>query len=201
MNFGEYHRFICKNSAISPFIRVPIIMGSSWLFQSLLIMDHTEKFFKIFLDLMLFVLFFYAFENFGNIYSIVIYSYITAHTINWIINGQIPVALKNLGLLKTPPQKMNEYSIKLAKKIQKNTHFRFAAFYGSLSTNSINEKSDLDVRVVRKSGPVNALKSILFIIVERNIALYNFIPLDIYVLDNMKKTNKLKESPVIILEY
>ncbi|MEK7324059.1 MAG: hypothetical protein AAB217_02235, partial [Chloroflexota bacterium] len=61
--------------------------------------------------------------------------------------------------------------------------------------------SDLDVRLVRHPGAINALRACLLVLRERARATFRRFPLDIYVLDSGAGLSKLRpdEPPRVLI--
>ena len=174
-------------------------MGSSWIFQGVLYMDATERIFKIIFEILLLFINILIFVTFINPLHSVIIGLISAHTLNWILNGQIPVALRNAGVISTTPLKIIEYSIYIKGKIVENPFIIYGAIIGSLSRDEIRTGSDLDIRVVRREGFISGIYSSIFVMKLRLEALFYLFPLDIYLLDSKEKISNLREPPVVFL--
>lgn len=199
MNIKEFHRKISKDRTITPCIRIPLVMGSSWFIQGILYMDKTERYFKIITDILLSIII-YMLANYNtHDFSIITFNFLAAHTINWVINGQIPVALKNSGIINKTPSEINNYSIYIKNKLTKYPYFIFGSIYGSSSRDQLKTGSDLDVRVVRKKGLINGMITSVIIMKLRLSSLLSLFPLDIYLLDNFIKLKTMEESPIIFI--
>lgn len=202
MNPSEFHRKLSKEDDYSILIRLPILTLSSWLFQGMLYMDQTEKHFKLLLDVLLFICLYIiinSLSEFSN-YIVFLASILIAHTLNWVFNGQIFVLLKNLKLIKNDSYRFFQYVDDLQSRIENEQSIQSAATYGSLSRNSLKETSDLDVRIIRKSGTLNGIKACFFVLLERSRGLISRFPIDIFVLDSTDSLGKLNDDePPIIL--
>lgn len=181
-------------------LKILIILGINWTFQSLLYMDKTEKSFKILLDLGLFLIFFFILEPFINVYLSFIFSVIIAHTLNWIFNGHIFALLKTFGIVKTKSSSFLNYIEKLKEKGSKEKSIKFIATFGSISREELKETSDLDIRIVKVEGLINGIRSSFFVMSERSIAFFNGFPLDIYLMDDEKSMRELREKPIILVK-
>lgn len=194
MNLSKFHKRLAKKDEFPMYIRVPLLTLSSWLFQGILYMDTTERVFKILLDVLFFFPLYLAFRPHGSPLLGILIAFILAHTLNWIFNGQIPVLLKNLRLIKTEYERFEKYLDTLKKKVEKNDSILYAAAFGSLSRGELKGTSDLDVRLIRKPGFINGLRACIFIMKERSWATFNKFPLDIYVGDSMEFLKKMRED-------
>lgn len=179
-----------------------ILILMNWVFQSILYMDKTEKILKISLTVVPTLVLFTLFQKHHSGVIFLIISFCIAHTFNWIFNGQIFVLLKNIRWIHTDKDKFFIYSSALKRRIEKTDYFYLAVIYGSLSRDKLTDSSDLDVRIIRKSGLINAFKSFLFVWNERLLALIYKFPLDIYLLDDNSGLSKInpKEAPIILYD-
>lgn len=179
-------------------IKILIIVGINWTFQSLLYMDKTEKVFKLVLDLILLVTFYMILKGVMNPILALITSFIVAHTINWIFNGHLFALLKTFGIVKTKPETFINYLNDLKNRSSDENSILLVATFGSISREELKETSDLDIRIIRKQGFFNGIKACIFIMLERSKSIYQGFPLDIYVLDDFKSIYQLKEQPIIL---
>ena len=195
------YKKILDTNYLPKFVSILVIILINWTFQSLLYMDKTEKIFKLMLDLILFIIFFIILKQLMIMYIAIIISLIIAHTINWMINGHIFALLKTFGIVRTKPEIFIRYLNNLKEKSSNEESILLTATFGSISREELKETSDLDIRIVRKKGYINGFKSCIFTMIERSWAFFNKFPIDIYVLDEPKKLEELKESPIILYEY
>lgn len=185
---------------LSPLLRYrPIVVISNWTFQGTLYADRSERYFRLFSDLLYFVLIFIIFSNQNTIMRSVLALFL-AHTINWIFNGQLFVLLKNFGMVHNDPQIIINYAYDIRDRSSRKDYIECVAVYGSLSRGEIKSTSDLDVRIIRKPGKLNGIKACTFGFIERTRALYYRFPLDLYVVDSKRHLKKLRddESPIIL---
>ncbi|MDY6965774.1 MAG: hypothetical protein SVM80_07380 [Halobacteriota archaeon] len=201
MDFGAFHKEISKGEMYPEYIRVPTLILSNWVFQCILYMDRTERAFKILLDLILAVILYFGFTPYSAPIPALILSISSAHTINWVFNGQIFVLLKNLRLTEIEQEYFISYADGLQRRINGKKSILFAAIFGSLSRDELRKSSDLDVRIIRRQGVVNGFRSCLFALMERSQAFLLRFPLDIYVLDDLQSLSKLREDEVPVVLY
>lgn len=197
---NKLYNKILKAKFIPKTIGVLIVIFINWLFQSLLYMGITEKILKIFIDLVLFLGFFVIFNNITNFISAIVISFIIAHTLNWIFNGHIFALLKTFGNIKTETEEFSFYLDNLKNRSTNESSILLVATFGSMSRKELKKTSDLDIRVIRKEGFNNALRSSFFVLFERSNAFFNKFPLDIYLCDNIDCIEKLKEPPVPVYD-
>lgn len=181
-------------------LKILIIIGINWTFQSLLYMEKTDKLFKLLLDLVLFLIFFIVFKQFLNILSTIIVAITLAHSFNWIFNGHIFALLKTFGIVKTKYSSFLTYMEKLKERGSKEKSIKCIATFGSISREELKETSDIDIRVVKDKGFVNGIRSSVFVMLERSKSVFNGFPLDIYLLEDEKSMHKLKERPIFLVK-
>ncbi len=196
---NKLYKSILDLKYIPTFVGILIIILINWTFQSILYMDKTERIFKISIDLVLFCCFFIIFQNLMILFFNIIAAFIIAHSVNWILNGHIFALLKTFGVVKTKPSSFQLYIDELKERGSKEKSIKCIAIFGSISR-ELNETSDLDVRIVRKKGFINGIRSSLFVMIERSKAFFKGFPLDIYLLDNEKNLFDLREKPIFIVK-
>jgi len=176
---------IRDNPKVPTKLKMVILLSSNWTFQGILYMDRSECLFKLIVDAFFFILNLVAlllfFPNLNIIIKIII-AFIGSHTINWIINGQLFVVLKNLKKSITSYSCFIEYAQKLEIRGQNNNSISAIIIYGSLSKKKLTIFSDLDVRVLRRNGLRNTIIANIFVMKERTRAFYHKFPLDILLL-------------------
>ncbi len=171
------------------------VVFSYWLFQGILYMDIREKTFKLFLDLLLTLLFYKIGLN-------LLFSFIIAHTINMFFNGHFYVLKHNLGKLNNEPSSFIQYIEKFSERINSQKYLLGAASYGSLSRNEFKTTSDFDLRVFPKKSVVSWVKALFWIMSERALSFIHKFPMDIYAFDLSKIDEKMRsdEPPIIFYD-
>lgn len=188
---------------LTPIFRFKVvIILTNWLFQGILYADKTEKIFKILLDLILAMALSFFLIPFSNAYLSLLISLIISHTILFIFNGQLFALAKNFDIVYNEPQRIIDYANGLKKRASKEKSINCLVVYGSLVRREIKPTSDLDVRVIRKSGVLNGFRACIFGLKERSRALYYRFPLDMYVIDGPRHLLKMRadEAPVILYD-
>lgn len=185
---------------IPDFLKKLIIIGANWAFRSMLFMDQTERLFGISMESFLILVLAILFSNYLDLMEFILLSFCLAHTICWIFNGHFFVLLKDLSLKRTDINSFIRYLYPLRSRFSKESSIAAIAAFGSLSRGELTENSDLDIRVIRRKGTVNGLRSCGCVFLERCRAFFNRFPLDIYVLDSAAKLlNLRKDEPPVIL--
>jgi hypothetical protein len=174
---------------------VPGVLLSYWLFQGMLYMDSRERLFKILVDILLTVLFWF----FGVPFLMAI---ILAHTVNMLINGHFFAMLSHMGVGATEPAEFIGYVDRLHGRIQRQRFLLGAAAYGSLARNIFRATSDIDLRVFPGKESLSWLKAVFWVSTERFRALIHSFPLDLYAfdLDSIDAKMKADEPPIIFCD-
>lgn len=167
-------------------------VASHWVFQSLFYMDPTERYFKIGLDIGLTIigalflhLWFPPWVAWG-------VGFLIAHTLNFLFNGHVWGVLKHYGLVEQTYEKFVAYTLKFQERAEFIESLESVGIYGSLARSEWSPSSDLDVRLVRRPGSVNALICYAFILSERSRAFIFRFPIDIYLLDSSQALTKMR---------
>lgn len=189
----------------SPLIR--LIVGNSigalavyWVFQGLLYMDPTERWFKLGIDVVLLALIGLPLSFWLPLPLALLIGAIVAHTINFVLNGQIYGVLKHFGYVENTWEDFNDEVKRLERRTLAEPHIRFAAIYGSVSRGEWSPTSDIDIRVVRTPGIYSAWRVCWFAVCERARSFWKKFPLDILVLDGYESLSRLAErNPVILV--
>jgi hypothetical protein len=129
-------------------------------------------------------------------------SWFVIHTLNWVCNSNWWA-----GLLFTFPHLRNrgdratcDYLNRMAGRLQRTRAISGALVFGSVSRGQWHERSDVDVRLLRRRGVWNAVAGVLMLTRERWIALWARQPLDIYLADDIAFLRKMRddEPPVFL---
>jgi hypothetical protein len=124
------------------------------------------------------------------------------HTLNWVLNGNWWA-----GLLFAFPHLRNRgdratcaYLNGMADRLRRDRAISGAMIFGSVSRGQWHERSDLDVRLLRRPGVWNGVTGVLVLLRERWIALWSRQPLDIYLADGIPFLQRMRadEPPVFL---
>jgi len=168
-----------------------VIILTNWLFQGLLYADRTERIFKITIDLLTTAIIFMVLPGFNIVPKIVI-AFFISHTFYWIFNGQLFALAKNFGVVHNDPQRIIDYANSIKDRASREKSIDCVLVYGSLVRDEIKSTSDLDLRIIRKSGFFNGIKACVFGMIERSRALFNRFPLDMFVVDSINHLKKMR---------
>jgi L-malate glycosyltransferase len=129
-------------------------------------------------------------------------SLLITHTLNWVLNGNWWA-----GMLFTFPHLHNRgdratchYLQRMAGRLQRTRAISGAMIFGSVSRGQWHERSDLDLRLLRRPGIWNAVAAVCALTRERGIAVWARQPLDIYLADDIAFLRKMRddEPPVFL---
>jgi len=172
-----------------------------WVFQGLLYMDPTERWFKLGIDLVLTVVIGMLLGMWMPLPLALLIGLIVAHTVNFILNGQIYGVLKHFGSVQNSWEDFNQEVARLRERAVHEPYIEFAAIYGSVAREQWSPTSDIDLRVVRVPGVNNAVRACWFGVYERARAFWKGFPLDMLVLDRRESLNRLAErNPVVLVD-
>ena len=175
-----------------------------WVFQGLLYMDRTERWFKLGIDVVLTLIISVPLALLTPVPLVasVAIAFPLAHTMNWIFNGHIYVVLKHFGKVEHSELEWETYINGLSERAARQTSVHWMAAFGSLARGEFSPTSDLDVRIIRKQGLPNGVRACWFAMLERSRAFFSHYPLDIYVLDTGRPLAKLllDEQPVTLYD-
>lgn len=168
---------------------------SYWVFQGLLYMDYRERIFKIFFD----IVFCFIFYKSG---IPLLFAALLAHTFNMFLNGHVIAMRRHMGHGSNDPKKFIAYCDELYSRINRQGFITGAAAYGSLSRNNFKPTSDIDIRVFPGDAPLDWVRVLFWLNVERLRALFHKFPLDIYAFNFMVIDKKMRtdEPPIIFYD-
>lgn len=178
-----------------------IIILTNWIFQGIFYADKTERVFRLCLDVTFaFMLYEFVFGSKDHINLLI--AFLISHTLNWIFNGQLFALFKNFGIVHNDPEKIISYAYGVKDRASREKSIISVVLYGSLVREEIKSTSDVDLRVIRKSGLFNGLRACIFGFKERSRALFYRFPLDMYVIDSPRHLLKMRpdENPVVLYD-
>ena len=178
-------------------LKSPIVaLISHWVFQSMLYMDPTERWFKIMLDLILTGLFYLlTFFWFPWAFALLI-AFLFANTFNFLFNGHLWGILKNYGFVDKDYDVYMYYVQALMKRVENCSSIKQIYTVGSLSRQEWVPHSDFDARLLRHPGLINGIGACWFLMQERTRALFTKFPLDLYIIDSPRSLDKLRQDEI-----
>ena len=160
----------------------------NWLFQGIFIADITENIIRFVIDILLPLLIFILTSNL----ILSIFMFIIAHTINYIFNSNSPIIILYMNKkinMDLCLKKIEQY----IKRRNVSKGIRAILVFGSLTKGKASKYSDIDIRIVRKQGIINAIKTFVWTAKLRWYALRQRIPMDIFI-STYDKLNKIIEN-------
>lgn len=180
-----------------------IVLFRNWIHQGFFYLDKTERLYRIIWEMipMAATLFLLSFSNIPLGGGIII-SFLIAHTLNWMFNDNLWTCIQFTlpNLLNPGNDKTKDYLMKMQNRMKKRSSVGGCMIYGSMSRGVWKEKSDLDVRILRKPGIINGFLGYLACWAERLIAVFSKQPLDIYMADTPEFLKKMRadEYPIFL---
>jgi hypothetical protein len=148
-------------------------------------MDPTERWFKIALDAGLTLLLGAMLLAVLPWFAAWPMAFLLAHTLNFLFNGHLWGVLKHYGFVSHSSADFDTYIGDIAHRLEAESSIERAAVCGSLMRGEWTKYSDLDIRLLRRSGFRNGLRACWFVLRERTRATSCRFPLDIYVMDSL----------------
>jgi predicted nucleotidyltransferase len=125
------------------------------------------------------------------------------HTLNWVLNSNWWA-----GVLFAFPHLRNRgdratcaYLNQMADRLKRDRSISGVMIFGSISRGQWHERSDLDVRLLRRRGLSHAVGGVLVLLRERWIALVSRQPLDVYLADGIAFLKRMRpDEPPLFLK-
>lgn len=174
-----------------------IVLTRNWAHQGFTYLDKTEMLLRVIWELVPFGISFYLLNEAGlPWWGNVILSFLLAHTLNWMFNDNMWTCIQFTfpNLLNPGNEKTKEYLAGMQIRMQKRDAVGGCMVYGSMSRGVWKNKSDLDIRIFRKSGIINGIKGYWACWMERLIAVWKRQPLDIYLADSIAFLKKMRDD-------
>lgn len=128
-------------------------------------------------------------------------AFVTAHTVNWLINSHFWVFGRFLGITHTATSRFFPYVQKVVKRVRHNPSVPIVIIIGSISREeNFKSTSDVDIMFIKDSGIGNSLHAVLVTFRERLIAFVSKFPLHLELYDNIEtmKKHRSDEVPYIL---
>jgi len=179
----------------------------NWAHQAFFYLDRAERISRIILEgsatLLLATAFAVVTDH--HIWDLLILAvcFLIIHTFNWVFNGNwwacVLFAFPNL---RNPGETATcRYLNDMGERLKNNPSISGVLIFGSLSRGKWHDRSDIDLRILRKPGFWNAICALSIQIRERVIALFSMQPLDMYLSDDVDFLMKMRkdEPPIFLL--
>jgi predicted nucleotidyltransferase len=125
-----------------------------------------------------------------------------AHTLNWVCNGNwwAGMLFAFPGLRNPGERATRDYLHRMAGRLENDHAISGVMIFGSVCRGQWHDRSDLDVRLLRRPGWRHGIAGVLILSRERLIALLARQPLDIYLADGIPFLRKLRpdEQPIFL---
>jgi hypothetical protein len=177
------------------FLKYPIFaLISHWAFQGFFNMDATERLYKICVELVIYfpTVLILAYFTANPIFFLI--GFLLAHSMNFLFNGQLWVALRFFRINKVSASRFYDYVESFSERARTQQAIIAVIGLGSQVRGEWNEFSDLDIRVLRKPGFLNGLLVCSFLMSERSRALFARFPLDAYVINKKESLSRLRSD-------
>ena len=202
MKKSDFIKTNYKIKTTSPFLRFFtynyfFVIVKSWIVQGFLDLSVEEKIYKIIFDIIGVSIVFY----FTNLFFFQIVGIFLVHSVNWITNDHFMDNLCHLNILKTNNDKMFNDLILLKSIVNNNNRIVFVGVYGRIARGEkIHSGSDIDIRIIRKKGFINAIYFAFFGHFLRFYSLLKLIPIDLNIWNDISQLNKMRqdENPLIL---
>ena len=181
-------------------ISPPGVIVINWTFQGMLGMNRSELIFHLTIDVFFTILFLLIFMNIVNFWPSLGISFLMAHTTNWLLNSHFWVMGRYIGISETSVKRVNNYMSEIKNLLQEKSSIQAIVVVGNMTRGGkIKSTSDLDVRFIREKGFLNTILSNLFMVKIKVIAFFRKIPLDVYLLDEIRQLSRLRSDEVPII--
>ena len=175
----------------------------NWLFQGILGMDRTDRWFKLCFDGLVTGGLMALLWPLASFWIAFFSSVFLAHTLNWLLNGHLFALGGYVGFTNTLADELWSYSAGIQYRTQGKTFLLGVLVFGSaVREEGVRVTSDMDMRFIRRSGFWNGVRAARFSMLERSRALIARFPLDLYLFDSLSSLNRLRddERPIILYD-
>ncbi len=181
-------------------------LSVGWCTQALHSSDKSDRNFKILTEavlLLVIILTVNIYVKELTFYNYV-YIFIITHTITWLLIGNFWVYMldsfkfvKNQGITK-----ILDFMV-FVKKLAEASHSIDAVYvYGSMCRGEFHIRSDIDLRIIRRTDSMVGLVSLFLALLLRAYSFFIRMPLDLQVVDDHKFLLKMRsdEFPIIVYQ-
>jgi len=197
----SYFRMM-KEGRFRAFRNLPV----GWVLQIIHSTDTTERYFRILFELFFFAIFLGTWTQVkvtDSHVSTFLLSFIVVHTLSWFFVGNFWVYMldsflwvKNPGIKKTV-----DFMLFCRKAFTLLDCCEAVLVYGSMSRSMFHNRSDLDLRVIRRTDSPLGYMAILIGFWARLLSFFLILPVDLQVVDSLKFLHKQMrddEQPIAI---
>ena len=169
--------------------------------------DKTERFVHWFMEVLIWFLIFIGLSKVSSLHFLnwqtFAISFFITHTLWWGINGNLHVyfldsfkCVGNAGI-----HKIVDYISWVSNEMIKTEAVDAVLIYGSFCRSSFHNRSDLDLRIIRRINAPNTVKLFFLSIYARVVSFYIGVPTDLQVVDSMDFLNvqmRKDEHPIVV---
>ncbi|MDG1773428.1 MAG: hypothetical protein P8H32_08355 [Oceanicoccus sp.] len=190
-----------KPGGLPKLINIP----RNWAHQAISYLDRGELYFRIISQVLETALVYYLLAWLLALDSWIIFAiaFVIVHTLNWIFNSTFwAIIIFTFPWLRNPGEKATcDFLNDMAVRLRKSESIVGMAMYGSVTRKVWHDRSDLDMRIVRKPGLKYWLPANLIMLRERIIATMAIQPMDMFLADGVKFLGLLRadEPPVFMI--
>lgn len=181
-----------------------LVLVKQWIHQGFTYLDRTEMYYRLVWEVVPVIILSPVLSASLKlpVSTATLISLFIVHTLNWVFNYNFWTCMTFTFPSVTNPGNDSTlvYLQKMQNRMCKNHSIAGCMIYGSISRGKWHQKSDLDVRILRRPGLLNSSKAYWTVFLERVIALCCRQPLDLYMADSTKFLDKMRadEFPVFL---
>lgn len=181
-----------------------IIVG--WCLQAVHSTDNSERCFRILfeviINLLCLLIFFFPKISFHD----VVFTFITTHTFFWFITGNFWVyMLDSFYFINNPGLSKILSFVELVNSLFLKADCCDAILiYGSMCRRQFHNRSDLDLRILRRTNSIKGLLALPIGLLLRFYSFFLILPVDLQVVDSMQfldKQMRSDEKPIIVYAH
>lgn len=165
-------------------------------------MDFGELTFRLILEITVIAFLWVVLSHFVDSEVSLLIATIIVHTFNWIFNGLFwALVIFAFPNLKNPgAENTVAYLNSLRSRLLKSSSIVAVAVYGSVVRGKWHERSDIDIRFVRKPGLKSLIDAVSITMRERFLAFLFKQPMDLFLADNIDFLKKMRsdERPLLL---
>ncbi len=181
----------------------------NWLHQAVTYMDKGERAFRLTVELAEFALVWAVLRlivslDAGFTWAYPVLAALVVHTFNWITNGNIWALLlfSFPSLLNKGEAETCAYLNAMGARLEGERSVAGLAIFGSAARSEWHNRSDIDMRIVRRPGTLNLIRAASVTVRERWLALLARQPLDLYLADDVAflRLMRADEPPIFLIK-
>lgn len=170
----------------------------NWTFQGIRSMGFTDIIGKFLMEVIFFAL---CISIWGSAQPrAVVFSLLSAHTLNWLLNSHFWDVGRFLGITRTSPERFVPYIRAIGERVAGSASINSVIVVGGVSRNAgFRETSDVDMIFITAGGFRNSLIAECVTIRERVFAFFLKFPLHLELYDTMEPMHRFRTDEIPIL--